>query len=334
MSNHLIAHLAHVEILTPKPEESLAFYHDVLGLEETSREGQSVFLRGWGEWSHHSLQLTESEAPGIGHTGWRMCNPGDLETAVARAEKAGAGEGWKNDSVGHGPAYRLRGPGGHIHELFWDNIAYVPPPGMESSFPDRPQRYVPRGVYPRQIDHVTLATADPLGDAEWYRDTLAFTFTEYTVLDHADVPVFAMCTNNEKSHDLGLLIDQSPARGRIHHFAWWVDSREELIRAADIFLNADIAIEFGPGRHGMGEQDYLYVREPGGVRVEVNTGGYRLYVPDWETKKWTPAQGSNMFYRNLDMPTSMLEAAPPVGPDTKASEDEEILNPWSAATVR
>ncbi len=97
-----------------------------------------------------------------------------------------------------------------------------------------------------------------------------------------------MVTNNEKSHDLGLVLDQSPLPGRIHHFAWWVDAREDLLRAADIFLNADIAIEFGPGRHGMGEQDYLYVREPGGLRVEVNTGGYRLCVPDWETKRWVP----------------------------------------------
>jgi catechol 2,3-dioxygenase len=331
MSSQLIAHLAHLEIVTPKPDESLAFYRDVIGLEESGREGQSVYLRGWGEWSYHSLQLTEGPEPGIAHTGWRACSPADLETAVARVDAAGAGEGWHEPSVGHGPAYRFRGPGGHIHELFWEITTYEPPPGMESPFPDRPQRYRPRGVAPRQIDHVTLATADPLGDAEWYRDTLAFRFTEYTLLDHADVPVFAMVTNNEKSHDLGLLIDQSPARGRIHHFSWWVDSREDLLRAADIFLNADIPIEFGPGRHGMGEQDYLYVREPGGVRVEINTGGYRLYVPDWETKVWRPRQGSNTFYRNLDMVESMLESFPPVdGPEVA---DQPVTNPWAASTV-
>ena len=49
-----------------------------------------------------------------------------------------------------------------------------------------------------------------------------------------------------------------------------------------MLLNADVPIEFGPGRHGMGEQEYLYVREPGGLRIELNTGGYRNYEPDWE----------------------------------------------------
>src|SRR3954453_1169284 len=65
MSNRLIAHLAHVEVLTPKPDESLAFYRDVIGLEESGRGGQSVFLRGWAEWAHHSVQLTESPLPGV-----------------------------------------------------------------------------------------------------------------------------------------------------------------------------------------------------------------------------------------------------------------------------
>jgi catechol 2,3-dioxygenase len=140
-----------------------------------------------------------------------------------------------------------------------------------------------------------------------------------------------MVTNSEKSHDLGLLLDPTDMRGRLHHLAYWVDSRDELLRAADILLNADIAIEFGPGRHGMGEQDYLYVREPGGARIEINTGGYRLYVPDWETKKWTPAQGSNSFYRNMPSPDSMMEAVPPPRPEAVAST--ETVNPWAAASV-
>lgn len=332
MSHRLIAHLAHVEVLTPKPEESLRFYVNTMGLEESGRDGDSVYLRGWGEWSYHSLQLTEAPQPGLGHIGWRCWSPEHLERAIGQVERAGAGIGWHEDSVGHGPAYRYAGPGGHVHELFWEIQSYEAPPELQSPFPDRPQRYVPRGVAPRQIDHVTVLTADPLGDAQWYRDTLNSTFTEYTVLDDADIAVFAMVTNNEKSHDLGLVLDHSGMPGRLHHVAYWVDSRDELLRAADILINAGIDIEFGPGRHGMGEQDYLYAREPGGARFEVNTGGYRLYVPDWETKKWVPSQGSNTFYRNVSMPDSMMEGFPPA--QVEHVPDDGTANPWSAASVR
>ena len=138
------------------------------------------------------------------------------------------------------------------------------------------RRFAREASAPGEFDHVTVMTADPMSDAAWYRDTLGYTFTEYTVLDEADVPVFSMLTNNEKSHDLGLIIDQSGVPGRLHHVSYWVDTRDELLRAADILMGAGVGIEFGPGRHGMGEQDYLYTREPGGNGVEVNTGGYRL----------------------------------------------------------
>ena len=71
MAQRLSSQLAHVEVLTPTPQESLAFYTSVLGLEESAREGQSVFLRGWGEFFHHSIQLTEGPHAGLGHVGWR-----------------------------------------------------------------------------------------------------------------------------------------------------------------------------------------------------------------------------------------------------------------------
>ena len=41
-----LAHLAHWEMLTPKPEESLKFFVDVMGMTETARKGDSVYLRG------------------------------------------------------------------------------------------------------------------------------------------------------------------------------------------------------------------------------------------------------------------------------------------------
>ncbi|HLI69585.1 MAG TPA: hypothetical protein VKV19_07480, partial [Ktedonobacteraceae bacterium] len=57
---HDIAHLGHIELLSPKPQESLCFFRDVLGMHEVGRVGQSVYLRGWGEYERSSLKLTES----------------------------------------------------------------------------------------------------------------------------------------------------------------------------------------------------------------------------------------------------------------------------------
>jgi catechol 2,3-dioxygenase len=318
MGPTLLSQLAHVELTTPKFEESLKFWTDVVGLEETARVGNTAYLRAWGDRFHHTLQLSEGSDTGLGHIGWRAASAGALDDAVARLEAAGVGEGWHEGSVGHGRAFRYRGPGGHLHEVFWDVEHFVPPAGMESPFPNRPQRYVPRGAAVRCIDHVTVTTSDPDRDAKWYRDTLGQRYMEYTTIpDRPDFPVFCMSSVCERSHDLGLVWDPTGDRGRINHFSYFVESREELLRVADVFLNQDVAIEFGPGKHGMGEQDYLYVREPSGMRLEINAGGYRNYEPDWETVRYEPQQGSNVFYKNGALPPSMFQSFP----DVAISED-------------
>ena len=40
-----VAHVGHVELLTARPEESLAFFTSVVGLHESGRAGESVYLR-------------------------------------------------------------------------------------------------------------------------------------------------------------------------------------------------------------------------------------------------------------------------------------------------
>jgi hypothetical protein len=103
-----------------------------------------------------------------------------------------------------------------------------------------------------------------------------------------------------------------------------VDTREDLLQAADVLMENGTHIEYGPSIHGIGEQNFLYFRDPSSMRVEVNTGGYRNHVPDWEPNTWTPSLGSNNFYRNSQMPMSMTESFPP---DAKASATEEGVLP-------
>ncbi len=158
-----------------------------------------------------------------------------------------------------------------------------------------------------------------LGFCEWYREVLGFRVMAYVDIPGTDVTFFGVTTTNEKSHDLGVLLDASDRPGRIHHYAWWIDTREDLKRAADLLIENGTPIEYGPGVHGIGEQDFLYFREPSGLRIEINSGGYRNYVPDWKPKRWSPAEGCDDFYRNVTPPKSMLEAFPPA-PEPSATE--------------
>ena len=117
---HEIAHISHAELLTPNPQESLRFFVDVLGMEIEAREGQSAFLRGWGDYQRYCLKLTESDTSGMAHMALRTWSPEALERRVAAVEAAGLGLGWSEGDVGHGPAYRCTDPDGHVFELLYE----------------------------------------------------------------------------------------------------------------------------------------------------------------------------------------------------------------------
>ena len=96
-----IAHLAHVELLTDKPAESLDFFVNVYGLTESGREGDSVFLRAWDDYEFHTLKLTAAKTTGIGHVAYRATSAQALQRRVEAIEAMGCGIGWVDGDLGH-----------------------------------------------------------------------------------------------------------------------------------------------------------------------------------------------------------------------------------------
>ena len=170
MPRRLLSTLSHVELLTPKLDESVAFARDILGLDIDKEVGNTVYLRCWGDYYRYSIALTAADGPGLGHAGWRTEGADELDEAVARLNAAGVQGDWFDDSYGHGRAYRYTGPGGHCQEIFWEIDRAVAPAGEESVYPDRPQRPPAHGIGPRLLDHLTVTTPDVEATANWLRD--------------------------------------------------------------------------------------------------------------------------------------------------------------------
>lgn len=331
----LLSHLAHVEIAAPDVEASTRFYVETVGLRVFAERDGKVYLRAWGDYYDYSLVISEGPQPALVTMAWRTSSDEALDEAARLVEAKGVVGTWADSGLGHGRSYTFTGPWGHTMELYWEVERFHGEGEFASIFPDRPERRSLHAAAPRQLDHLTVAAPDVRGFCEWYRDLLGFRIMAYTTLDEVPVTVFGVLTTNEKSHDLGVVLDGSTAPGRVNHYAYWVDTRDELFQAADVLMENGVAMEYGPSIHGIGEQNFLYFRDPSGMRIEVNTGGYRNYVPDWEPQEWTPALGSNSIYRNGAMPMSMTESFPPadgpsateegVHPDTAA----ELLNPYA-----
>jgi catechol 2,3-dioxygenase len=285
-----VAHLGHIELLTPAFEKSFAFFVDVMGLTESGRSGNSAYLRGWDDYERYSLKLTGSKTSGLGHAAFRARSPQALERRVKALKEAGAGIGWVENELGHGPAFQFHDPDGHVLEIYYETEWYQAPAGLRPSLKNQAQRFPARGVNARRIDHFNCLAADVKANREFFEATLGFRLTEQIVLDNGvEAGMWLTCTN--KSYDFAYSREAHGVKGRFHHVTFALDSREEILRAADIFLENGVFIETGPHKHAIQQTFFLYVYEPGGNRVEVANAGARLILaPDWKPIVWTEAE--------------------------------------------
>ncbi|HXH25874.1 MAG TPA: catechol 2,3-dioxygenase [Vicinamibacterales bacterium] len=317
-----LAHLAHVELLTPKPEESLRFFVNVMGMTESGRQGDSVYLRGWDDYEHHTLKLTASKVAGLGHFAFRTTSPEALERRAKIIEQAGFGKGWTDGDLGHGPAYAFTTTDGHNMEIYYETEWYTPPPELKPALKNQAMRFPARGANVRRLDHLNLLAADVAALHGFFEDVLGMRTTEMIRLDNGELAgVWVTATN--KTYDVAFTADHYGARGRFHHLTYAIDSREEILRAADIFLENGVHIETGPHKHAIQQTFFLYVYEPGGNRVEVANAGARLMLaPDWQPIVWTEAErkkGQAWGLKTIE--TFHTHGTPPieqyVGPRTK-----------------
>ncbi|MEW6146426.1 MAG: VOC family protein, partial [Pseudomonadota bacterium] len=158
---------------------------------------------------------------------------------------------------------------------------------LKPALKNQAQRFPARGVNVRRLDHLNCLAVDIKANREFFENYLGCRLTEQIVLNDGREAAMWLTMSN-KSYDFAYSLDHSGVPGRFHHVTYALDSREEILRAADIFLENGVHIETGPHKHAIQQTFFLYVYEPGGNRVEVANAGARLILAsDWKPIVWT-----------------------------------------------
>jgi len=306
-----VAHLGRVELLTPEPERSLWYFHDLLGMEAVHREGASVYLRGYGDYAASTLKLTEAAKPGVACVHWRAVSPQALERRAAAIAATGLGIGWSNGDFGLGPAYRFRDPDGHVMEIYYEESRYEAPAPLRSTLKNLPQKFTGRGAAVRRLDHLALLAADVPTNRAFAEETLGFQLREQVRYDNGAVEIGSWLSPTTVHHQVAYVVDARGGHGRLHHLSMWVDDKSDVLRAADVLRENGIFIEAGPAKHNNSQGFYLYSYEPGGNRVEVYSGSFLVFAPNWQPVVWNEAERGTGVYWGGALPESFIEYATP-----------------------
>ncbi len=275
-----ILRAAYVELHVTDLEASQRFYADLLGMIVTSRTGDTIYLRGWEERQHHSLVLRQADVAAAARLGFRMRSDADLEPLAADLAARGLPVAWVDGALeGQGRALRTADPFGAPLEFFYEI----------EQFDTQLQRFdLHRGGPILRYDHFNLHSAR-MDDAFRFWHSLGFRCSEYISTDGEDEQLTGCWLLRKPSvHDVALTAGRGP---RLHHAAFWIGEPAGVLRVCDQLAAAGWAhaIERGPGRHGVSNAFFVYLRDPDGHRIELYSCDYWTGDPDLKPIRWSVA---------------------------------------------
>ncbi len=294
-----IVRFQHLELVVTDLVASREFYVDLLGLTVTEETPDALYLRAIEERLHHSLVLRQGGEPHVGHIAYRVWQPQDLALLEAHFAALGCSTHWVDEEVelgqGPGAALRVQDPLGFPVEFFHE---MRPAERLLQRFD------LQRGALLQRIEHVNLYVPDVAPAHELYRG-LGFRCAEYIETDDGQLCA-SWLYRKPTVHDTALTSGWGP---RLHHVAFTPADSLAIVRLCDILAgaNRETAIERGPGRHGVSNAFFLYLRDPDGHRIELYTGDYYTGDPDFEPIRWSSTDPRRRNYWGHAVPDSWFE---------------------------
>lgn len=291
-----VVRCAYVDLAVTDLAASKDFYERILSLILTQETSDALYFRALEERNHHSFVLRKSAKAVCNALGFKVGSEEDLDKAKAWFE----GQGLPAEFVERpfqGRTLRAADPHGTKLEFFFKI--------------DQAERLLQkygeyRGPHPQRIDHFNCYTPNVQSSVDFY-NAMGFRTTEYTETDGDDATLWAAWMHRKGNvHDMAFTNGLGP---RMHHVAIWLPTPIHLIHLCDVMATTGYVdnMERGPGRHGISNAFFLYVRDPDNHRIELYTSDYLTVDPDLEPIRWSLTDTQRQTLWGMPAPRSWFE---------------------------
>jgi len=302
-----VVRCSHIDLAVSDLDASLAFYEKTLGLVLTERTSDALYLRALEERNHHSFVLRKASVAQCNAMGFKVASEQDLDLAHAWFTERGLSAEWVGRDF-QGRTLLCRDPLGSVLEFYAQM--------------DQAERLLQkygeyRVCHPQRIDHFNCFSNDVQQSVDFYA-ALGFRTTEYTSTDDGEEIWAAWMHRKGTVHDIAFTNGRGP---RLHHVAIFLPSALHLIHLCDVMSTTGYLdnMERGPGRHGISNAFFLYVRDPDGHRIEIYASDYMTVDPDLEPIRWSLTDTQRQTLWGTPAPKSWFEEGS-VYPDTEVME--------------
>ena len=241
-----IAALRSVALVVPDVDEAERFYTGVWHLDVAARSDGSVYLRDTGD-AHHVLSLHPGERTALRDVAFQA-RSADTLAAIAKAAVEAGGRVvvpvGPLDEPGGGQGLTIADSDGRILRVVHGDARHVDTHEAK----DRPIR----------LAHVVLTSHDTAATQAFFERALGF-----TLADRTRIMAFMNCNRDHHSVALG-----DADNDALNHIAFLMPDLESVMRGGGRMRDAGYGIEWGPGRHGPGNNAFNYFIGPFDVVIE------------------------------------------------------------------
>lgn len=246
----LVARLHHLEIACADPAASADFYRRAMGYRIEQR-GDAFIASG----ADRRLVLRPGTGRTLASAGFAL--PDVAELASLRRRIAAAGVAAQDGAT----------------MLFADAVTVADPDGNRFVFglldetPGEEAASTPApAVPPARLQHVVMASRDPQVIVRFFTDVLGFTLSD-DVLDGEGGVRTSFLRCSEEHHSFAVFL---AAENRFDHHCYETSDWNAIRDWGDHMAKEYVVIQWGPGRHGPGNNLFIFVHDPDGNWIEIS----------------------------------------------------------------
>ena len=266
--------VSHIGFAVPDVEASEQFYGRVLGMVRQAELPDGGVRLGWGV-GHHVLDLVPGEAKLL-HYGFEVRDPNGLDGIRQRLEAAGhqvddLDPTIVDEASGEPTGISVSDPDGtpvHFHSP-------VRRQGENAADPGR---------RPIKFQHTTLGTTDVAPMMDFFVNVVGFRMSDQLADGR-----FCWLRSNKDHHTLAIVgVDRT---GVLDHYSYDLSEWEDFKTWCDRLTELDVPVQWGPGRHGPGNNLFVFFDDPAGNHIELSAEMEKFYDDRvaYVPRQWTPA---------------------------------------------
>lgn len=282
-----IIRIGHIDINVLDINESRKYYENIIGMTVTKEDTDgTLYLKCWDEWDKYSLVLRPSDVATFNRVAFKVKDDSDLDALKVKVENYGlstellpAGE-----IACCGRVLTMTLPGGHTLDLYAEKDFVGKDVGVLNP---APWPLDGKGIKAHWLDHCLLMCKGPelvMESTKFFQEVFDFILTEQvTAGPNGSLQAATWLSCSSTPHDLAFVA--GPEVG-MHHFAFFLDGWNDILRAADVMAMHEVKMDLTPQRHGITRGETIYFFDPSGHRLETFAGLGYFVQPDIPVVTW------------------------------------------------